>query len=267
MTQMKMTTAAMIVISAVAATTLAQGRIRNDAPRPSLDVPRVVSPPAMDASPDDLSWTEAATIHELTLSLNAQATSEPQKTQVRLLWSPAALYVRFVCIDGEPFAPHTGRDRPHHEGDVVEVFIDPVGDARQWYEVQVSPTNQVLDALTLMTGEPESDDQLILTRAAARDQWTFIEGFEIAGLATATQMVPGGWIADVTIPASALTRRRGGGPLSPGSMRINLLRYDRPFADNGKRQFVPTNWAPVLAGNPHRSPKAMGVIRLIDSAE
>jgi hypothetical protein len=125
----------------------------------------------------------------------------------------------------------------------------------------------VLDALTLMTGEPESDHQLILTRAAARNQWTFIEDFQMADLKTATQNLHGGWIADIAIPASALARRSGGGPLSPGRMRINLLRYDRPRSEDGQRLFVPTNWSPVLAGNPHRSPKAMGEIRLIDDTD
>jgi hypothetical protein len=126
---------------------------------------------------------------------------------VRLLWDQKFLYVRFICQDNEIYSPFTGRDRPHYQGDVVEVFLDPVGDSRQYVELQVSPRNQVFDQLMLLTGEPRSDENLrLLNEVIDRNWWTDL-GWTLDGLSTATSVVQrdgktSGWIADIAIRPS-----------------------------------------------------------------
>ena len=233
-------------------------------PRPELTVPRASQPPAVDASPDDPAWTEAARIAALSLSTGVPARKvEPVPTVVKLLWSPTHLYVRFICKDDEPYAPFEGRDEPHYKGDVVEVFLDPVGDAHQWYEVQVTPTNQILDKLFIMSGEPASGSDLALTRAANRDLWSCL-GYTMSGLETAARTTNRGWIVDLALPAEAITRRMPRQRLEPMRLRMNLLRYEWPQDANGNRPGVFMNWSPVSWGQPHRSPKAMGFVRLVE---
>ncbi|HEV7299850.1 MAG TPA: carbohydrate-binding family 9-like protein [Tepidisphaeraceae bacterium] len=233
----------------------------------ALAVPRGGVAPRMDASADDPAWRDAARIERLALAEGPQAESvEPVATEVRLLWRPEALYVRFINKDDEPYAPHEGRDAMHHDGDVVEVFVDPVGDGRQWYEIQVSPANGVLDKLYVMTAPPTTDDDGRLTGPSRRELWQLLE-HDIPGLRTAAGPTDGGWIADVAIPAGALVKRTGGKALAPIAMRLNLVRYDRPTAaTDGTRGAVFMNWVPARWGQPHVSPARMGRIELRETS-
>jgi hypothetical protein len=61
-------------------------------------------------------------------------------------------------------------------------------------------------------------------------------------------------------------RRFGKTEYSPGTLRINFLRYDwklDPKDPDGKRELTAMNWSPVLYGCPHVSPKAMGYLKLV----
>lgn len=238
---------------------------------PTLEVPYADETLCVDANPEDPAWQQAAVIPALQPSVSDKADGENDhevSTQVRLLWRPDALHVRFVCADLELFAPHgVVRDAPHHEGDVVEVFIDGVGDGRQWFEVQLNPLGGILDQNTTMTAEPESDDRGLLTSASNRNRWVDL-AYSIEGLRTAVRPVEQGWIADLAIPAAQVLRRLPDRRFEPGmKLRVNLLRYDHPLLTDGTRGFVALNWSPLLKGNPHRSPQRMGTVILIPAQE
>ena len=70
---------------------------------------------------------------------------------------PAILYVRFVCQDDDILTTLSGRDAEYDQEDVVEVFPDPVGDEKEYIELQVSPNNGVGDVIYLCTGKPAYD--------------------------------------------------------------------------------------------------------------
>ena len=260
---------ALILFMVVVARCALAAELVNDAPRPAIDVPFARTAPKLDGSPEDPAWTEAAAIPGLELSLgNAAKGLKPVPTAVRLLWDDSYLYVRFLCEDSEMFVPHTGRDANHYEGDVAEVFLDPVGDQRQYFELQVSPDNGVLDQLILVTGEPRISPSLAFDWGfSSREVWFWLE-WTMDGLRTATGRLqqdgrPAGWVADLGIPAKPTLRRLGAQRFSPEmALRINFLRYDRPALPDGSRAFIATNWAPVLYGCPHVSPAAMGKIVL-----
>ncbi|MEM1011592.1 MAG: carbohydrate-binding family 9-like protein [Planctomycetota bacterium] len=210
----------------------------------------------------------------LAASLPAEADTDTAigpapKTEVRLLWDPEFLYVRFVSFDDEPFSPHgQQRDAPHYQGDVVEVFVDGVGDSRQWYELQVNPDGGVLDLNTVLSAPPVSDARGLLTVESNREYWSNL-AYDMPGLRIATRREADAWIADLAIPAAELLRRRQANHLSAGtSLRLNLIRYDRPRAggpDDSHRALHMACWSPVVLGRPHRSPQRMGVIHLVPS--
>ena len=77
------------------------------------------------------------------------------------------------------------------------------------------------------------------------------------------------WITDLAIPAEPLLKRCKANMFAAGQeMRCNLLRYDwKGEIGTASRVLVPMNWSPVLAGNPHSSPAAMGYITLINRKE
>ncbi|MFP4029204.1 MAG: carbohydrate-binding family 9-like protein [Candidatus Brocadiia bacterium] len=233
---------------------------------PEITLPRAAEAPAINADPEEPVWEEAASIEELSLSLNGpEDVKDPVPTEVKLLWDEDGIYVRFICQDTEPYAPYDGRDAAHYEGDVVEVFIDPVGDGRQWYEVQVNPDSDILDKLFLLTGEPSSRENGTLDRGSLRQLWTFLD-YDIKGLRTAVEHVEEGWIVDIALPAEELMRRRRGNKLRPMKLRANFLRYERPPAKDSakKRKAVFMNWSPISYGQPHRSPQRMGYLILVE---
>ncbi|MEM6458474.1 MAG: carbohydrate-binding family 9-like protein [Planctomycetota bacterium] len=242
------------------------------APPPRLDVPYAAAAPRLGAALGDPTWDAAARIDTLSPAIPADPDApRPEtwpvlSTHVRLAWRPDALYVRFVCEDPEPFAPHgQRRDAPHHEGDVVEVFIDGVGDARQWFEVQLSPAGGVMDQNTVLSGTPESDRRGLLTAQANREHWPNLS-YDIRGLRSAVHPYDGGWVADVALPAAAVLRRREADAFTAGTtLRLNLIRYDRPLRPDAddQRDVRMGCWSPVVFGRPHRSPMRMGTVRLV----
>jgi hypothetical protein len=243
-------------------------------PRPAVAVPFTRAPPRMNADPNDRAWSGAAVIESLSLSQGAPATRAPAPTRVQLLWDPSYLYVRFRCQDENVYVPHgMRRDAPHHEGDVVEVFLDPLGDGRQYIEIQVNPNGGIFDLLHLVTtDDPPTEDLTLPRRNWARDHWPFpdwnLEGLVVAARARtptgAAEEQRVEWIVDIAIPARPTLRRLGLRNWQPMALRANFMRYEGD-ADpvTGKRdEFAAMNWAQVRHGLPHLSPAAMGRISL-----
>jgi len=244
------------------------GQIVNDAPRPRVVVPKAGSLPALTADATDPAWKAAAQLAPFTLSLpwRPQAPRVPPETEVRLLWDADALYVRFLCKDDHIDTPIHGHDAPIYQGDAVEIFLDPVGDSRQWIELEFNATNDVLDQLFLCTGEPRTDSSLRLTdEVLSRDVWAILS-WDMHGLKSAAGRwsVGGkeiGWIVDVSIPAPELLKRTGLRHFRPMTLRGDFLRY-KWLPGLPKRELISSNWSPVGFGCPHQSPAAYGEIVL-----
>ncbi len=248
----------------IAAEEPAKATTRESLTVPQWSVPHAEVKPKVTADPADPAWQQAPA-RTFTLSLRPDDPATPSvPTVARLLWDEQFLYLRFESKGGDLFSPHTGRDKPHYEGAVVELFLDIVGDARQYYEIEVTPTNQVLDACHTLTADPATGAFGRLTDVVVgRDFWTDMS-WTCDGLRTAAQAVPGGWVADIAVPAESVCRRLGRKSFQADQvMRANLLRYDRLLQPGStQRVFVAMNWAPVLNGCPHISPKAMGTLQL-----
>ena len=252
---------------------LAGGRIglaANDAPRPHLSVPPVSVQPKMTADPADEAWERAAVIPALSVSLEpVTAGQAPLPTQVKLLWKSDTLYIRFVCVATEVYSPYTRHDDPLYKGDVAEVFLDAIGDGRQWIELEVSPQNVVFDQLATLTSEPHSTPDLVLdSEVIDRDWWPDLS-WSLEGIRTAASIQHQngqvcGWTVDIALPAKVILRRLGESRFRPMTLRANFLRYDYPATGQARnpRGFLAMNWAPVLNGRPHISPRAMGYLTL-----
>jgi len=225
----------------------------------------------MDASETDPAWASAALIPTLGVSLGKPGEGlAPIPTQVRLLWDEKWLYIRFTCAAGEIYSPFTHHGDKLYQGDVVEVFLDPKGDAKQWLEVEVSPNNVTMEVQTVLTAEPKSDANLLLDREIiTRDWWNNVD-YTLPGLRTAASVKKvgekvTGWTVDIALPGKELMRRMGSAKLSPMTMRANFMRYEYPAPPkpDAKRSLIAMNWAPVMWGSPHVSPSAMGYITLV----
>jgi len=227
----------------------------------SIDVPRVTGdPPQLGMAGG---WDQAAVITELTVSPGESGEGLSAKpTEVRLLWDEETLYVRFLCEDDDIYLPVRGRDADLYLGDVVEVFLDAVGDGRQYFELQTNAAGDLFDQLITLTApviESQPNGRL-LDVIVERDFWPVRE-WDMDGLHVAGRSVNGGWIGEFAIPARALLRRLGRERFQPGDrIRAHLIRYD--YLPGEARRLVAMNWAPVYFGCPHISPAAMGELRL-----
>jgi len=134
--------------------------------------------------------------------------ADPQrKTQVQLLWTPDALYLKFLAryrsITVFPDAEPDGRRDRLWERDVTEVFLQPpeLG-ARQYKEIEVSPNGLWID-LDIGQGE-KRDPQSGLRRRAKVDEQNKT------------------WIAELALPMKSLTAQ-----FDPTkTWRVNFFRVE-----------------------------------------
>ncbi|MDA1141689.1 MAG: carbohydrate-binding family 9-like protein [Planctomycetota bacterium] len=238
-------------------------------PLPSIKAPYAKVKPKLTADAKDPAWANAAQIASLKLHLGTPEDMKALPTEVFLLWDEGFFYVRFVCEDAELYMPFNGHDAPLYKGDVVEVFVDPKGDGRQYMEIEVNPANSVLDSMHLVTAEVKSNEVgMLADDIRGRDYWPWME-WTMQGAKTAARSIEEngnlkGWMADFALPASAVLHRLGLRNYQPMTMRFNFIRYEYALnlKSNG-RQFIPMAWNPVQQGCPHISPAAMGRVELV----
>jgi hypothetical protein len=245
----------------------ASGRAVACARLPVLTVPRTATPPLIDGDTSDAVWRQAAVIARLLPAADAAAAADGLRpTTVRVLWDARHLYVAFDCTDDEVHSTGTLRhDDDLHTEDVVEVFLDGVGDGRQFVEIQVAPDGTNLDLMYVYSATPRpAADMRVAADIIATDRWSFRE-WEMPALETAARRTKDGWSAELAIPPGPVMRRRGSPIFIPGEIRAHFMRYDHvPVQDGGARRLVQQNWVPLPAGNPHNTPALMGRLLLAD---
>lgn len=181
--------------------------------------------------------TEAAE-SGLSLVENTRGGVAAQATTVQTSWDDHAWHLRFDCVDAHPWAMISTRDAALWTEEVVEVFVDPVGDLESYFEIEVNPLNTVCD--------------LVLRRVASG--WRREFGWHCAGLETVVERTERGWNAEVHIPFTALVEASP----RPGTIwRVNFFRIDRPDGAGGVAEL--SAWSPTLAPTFHR-PARFGFI-------
>lgn len=235
--------------------------------QPELLVPHAITNPVIDGKITEKEWGKAGIIKGLKPCLGGKYQEKIDKvpTEIRVLWSEDFLFIAFTCIDDDIVATMTKHDDFLYNEDVCEVFVDPYGDGRQYFEIQVSPNNIVLDKMFVMSAPPKYTKNLRFT-PDFYDRWGFLEwNFKDLQTATAPLIKDGkkiGWTTEIAIPAKLLAKRYGKNNLFPMTMRANFMRYDWQPNKKGKRSMIHMNWAPVQHGCPHISPAAMGYLKL-----
>jgi len=182
----------------------------------------------------------------------------PIGTKARALWDDKGLYFAFECDDPDIHAAPRGHDGFLWEGEVVEVYIDPDGDGRDYCEFEISPRGETIDLKIPSPKDTGTDD---LNRANAKWEtpgWSF--GVNLDGTLDNRDDTDKGWTVETFIPWTALP-----GALKPrvgGGVRFNLYRIERAKTLGDEpmlASLVPTDTfhAPerfaklVLAGNPY----------------
>ncbi len=201
------------LIAFVAITALAQEL-------PTYQARRSVDVITVDGRLDEFSWEVAPRVGAFR---NIRAPdSDVLPTQAMMLWDDRNLYVAFVCKDPRPWSTMFKCDSFLWTQEVVEVFLDPDGDGRDYPELEVSPHNVVVD---LLIPEPPSGG----TDPSVAARW------DIAGLRTAVGKHSPGWTVEIAIPWGALADAGVRNAPNYGDVwRVGLYRIERPGGEGSE---------------------------------
>src|SRR5882672_9024629 len=162
--------------------------------------------PDADGFPAPSSW-ELATPVRFNSDWQGKNADPQRETEVRLLWTPESLYLRFrakyrvitVFADAEP----NGRRDQLWDRDVAEVFLQPNElDRRRYKEFEISPNGMWID-LDIAPGEKHD------LKSELRRRVTLNEASKT-------------WIAELALPMKSLTERFD----AAASWRVNFCRVE-----------------------------------------
>ena len=211
---------------------------------PKYSCRKVRVPPALDGKMDSRPWERAEPIHLLSADTGR---APKQATEVRLLYDAQFLYAGFRCQDSDVWGSMTDRDSHIYREEVVELFIDPAGRRRSYFEFEVSPHNTVFDLFVL------NDSRC--GRPRVLKEWN------CRGLRTATEiqfeMRDGrkafkGWTCEMAIPFFQMCDAPNLPPRKGDIWPLNLYRIDR-----GPRDDEYSAWSPACGRNFHQ-PRVFG---------
>ncbi len=195
--------------------------------------------PVIDGRLDDAAWQSAAATEPFVNTMTG-APADPHTT-ARFAWDEANLYVAFEVEDDFLKCDLEGDDPHLWEQDTVEIMADPGGDGRNYFELQLSPTNQVFDTRY---------DSRRVPQPFGHVSWdSGMRGVAIARGIVNDEGADEGYVAEIAIPWTAFAH--GSPPASrpqPGEeWRIALYVLDaRPGGGQGG-----VGWSPPLVGDFH----------------
>ncbi len=158
-------------------------------------------PIVIDGQFDEPVWAHAPVIGEFVQREPAEGAEPTERTEARIAFDDAALYVAIRAFDREP-ARITGmltRRDERSPSDWVKVAIDSYYDRRTAYEFGVNPAGVKTDRYYFNDG-------------ANDDSWDAVWDVQVTRDAE-------GWRAEFRIPFSQLRFARGGGPVGVAIIR------------------------------------------------
>jgi hypothetical protein len=219
-----------------------QGRVRGA--RVSVGAKRVVAPAAIPRAPsapvidgafeDEAAWSGALSLEPFANTLTGE--KAPRQTAVRVMWDDAALYVAMRADDDYLQSKYTQRDEELWHEDAFEMFLDPLGDKTDYYEIQVSPAGVVFDSH--LAAYRKNDNAWNGEIAAAA---------KIDGTSNDGKGDDKGWTAEVAIPWKSLDKSAGVPPGDAKGLKVNFFRVD--VKADGKTDY--SAWSPPLRGDFH----------------
>lgn len=195
---------------------------------PSLNVPLMENAPGIDGKSTGVEWNGAALIPEFYDMSGGYGYSQPTKCRVGRYKDD--LYVLFECTDTDVAGMEKGttaRDGSFWLNDCVEVFLDPSGERKTYYQFGIGCSGAMYDAR--------------MTDVSWNTFWE-----------ARTSIGENGWTAEIRIPFASLGNEA---LASAGTWAANFCRTARPQIDQ-KRET--TNWSPTFGF--FRQPGSFGTI-------
>jgi hypothetical protein len=183
---------------------------------------RAKQPPRIDGRLDDECWTDAPWTDAF-VDIEDAAKPRPRfRTRAKLLWDEECLYIGAELEEPHVWGTLTTHDAVIFQDNDFELFIDPVGDNHEYYELEVNALNTTWD---LLLDKPYKDG------GKADNRWEF------AGMKTAVHVdgtlnnpadVDRGWSVEIAIPWTALAKHahRPTPPADGDQWRMDFSRVE-----------------------------------------
>ncbi len=211
---------------------------------------RTAQAPVIDGRPDEEVWRHAPTTEPF-MDIRGAAHPTPLKqTRVRMLWDDKHLYIAAELDEDNITASLTERDSIIYRDNDFEVFLDPDGDGRNYFEIENNALGTVMD--------------LIMDRPY-RSGGSFFLPWDCKGLRLAVAMDgtlnnPADrdrrWYVEMAIPFAALAHN-GKNPRDYAVWRINFSRVQWLHRDQPEENWV---WSPTGRIDMHM-PERWGYLR------
>lgn len=206
----------------------------------------------IDGSIDDAAWKGAVFTNDFVIL--ATGAKPVLRTRSKLLWDADNLYVAFDAVDTDMYAKETVQDAEFYSrDDLVEVYVDPNGDGKNYLELGVSARGTNYDYIIINPTENNWQDDKV---------WD-IKNCSVKVVARGTlgnaSDTDSGWTAEIKIPFVSLDYANFGIslPVKAGdSWRGNLCRYDYDCSSNVDEFNEEDSW--VKIGNSSMGPHTPG---------
>jgi hypothetical protein len=212
------------------------------APAPAQDTPpsvragRLEADLAIDGRLTEPAWQSADAIEELRQTEPVEGAAPSARTRVQILAGPHAIVIGVLCEEPDPDAIvsfSVRRDAELESEDHIRVVLGPFVDGRSGYVFAVNPSGARYDGLVNPGGESDNPEWDGIWQAA-------------------TARVPGGWSAEIRIPALTIAFKPG---LREWHFNVERriqrrLETDRWASPNRQYQLTQTSRAGLLTDLP-----------------
>ena len=195
----------------------------------------------IDGKLDEPSW-EKAPWTEFFVDIEGDLKPKPRfKTRAKMLWDDEYFYVAADMEEPHLWATVTQRDVHVLVNHDFEVFIDPDGDAHEYYELEMNAFNTVWD---LFLVKPYRDLGPVSPLSGSGTVSPAVTAWDIAGLKTAVHLrgtinnnadVDDGWSAELAFPWKILREcaHRPAPPEDGDQWRVNFSRVEHHLENVG----------------------------------
>jgi len=196
----------------------------------------------IDGKLDENVWDSAEPTRDFVI-LGDNQNAAKSKAWAKMLWDENNLYVAFYCQDTKIWATYEDRDDPLYREDVVEVYIDPDADGKNYLEIEVNPLNTIFD---LWLTKPWSDG------GQGNTGWTMADlstAISVAGTISDNADSDTAWICEMAMPFSEMkfaANSMNYPPLENDRWRFNLYRFDRASTNDPNGEA--TGWSQTTGG-------------------
>lgn len=205
-------------------------------------VMRTLGPIKVDGVLDEPSWKAAKSTG--TFRANDGSGAATSRVEAKMLWDDSDLYFAFECDDTDLAGTMTQRDEHLWEEEVVEVFIDPDGDEKNYIELEVNPLGTFLDLFVLTPVVPIPYESYNI-----RAQWAV----KVDGTVQNSSDRDRGWRVELAVPLRDAVTAPNSPPKDGDKWRLNLYRIER----KPKEQYIA--WSPTLKPSFH-TPSRFGEV-------